>query len=176
MHAENYSSNPAIRTNRLIISELIMEDHEFIFELLNSPTWLKFIGDRGIKTPEDARNYIQTACIDSYRKNGFGLYKIQLHDLTRIGLCGLLQRTYLNHPDIGFAVLPAYEGKGYITEASVAVLDYSKSTMDHENYLGITGPDNLGSQRVLEKIGMTLIEKRKVEDYDDLLWIYSISH
>ena len=105
-----------IKTVRLYIQEVTLDDHAFILELVNSPTWLKFIGDKNVTTKETALNYIQHSLIESYQKNGFGLYKMVLTAQNiPIGICGFVQRDYLEHPDIGFAILPQFEGIGYTT-------------------------------------------------------------
>ncbi len=100
------------------------DDSQFIFELLNSPTWLKYIGDRDIKNLDDAQNYIINGPIKSYEIHGFGLYKVALkNNDTPIGICGLLKREGLEDNDIGFAFLPEYEEKGYAYESAKAILD-----------------------------------------------------
>jgi ribosomal-protein-alanine N-acetyltransferase len=96
-----------LQTRRLTLSEATLSDIPLIFKLLNSPNWLEFIGDRNIRTLEDAEKYIQNSLIKSYRENGFGLWKVELKsDKTPIGLCGLLKREMLDFPDLGFAILP----------------------------------------------------------------------
>lgn len=145
----------AIETKRLLIEVVELEDSPFIFKLLNSPTWIQFIGDRGVKTIEDAENYIQKSLLASYAKNGFGLYKVSLKVTKEpIGLCGFLQRDYLESVDIGFAILPAYEGKGYAFEAAQALMDYGISTLKFKAILAITSQNNTRSQKLLNKIGL----------------------
>ena len=101
-----------LETERHWLEEADSNDGAFFFELLNSPTWIRFIGDRGIASIDDAVNYIRESLIKSYRKNGFGLYKMVLKQDDRpIGICGLLKRPGLEHVDIGFAILPQYEKK-----------------------------------------------------------------
>ena len=117
-----------LETARLRLEEGTLDDQVFIFTLLNSPNWIEFIGDRGIESLTDAENYIKNTLIKSYDTNGFGLYKVTLkHDSSPIGLCGFLKRDYSDHPDIGYAILPKYEGNGYTSEAAKAVLNYGKT-------------------------------------------------
>jgi RimJ/RimL family protein N-acetyltransferase len=145
----------AIETKRLLIEEGNLEDSSFIFKLLNSPTWIEFIGDRGIQTIEDAENYIQKSLLASYAKNGFGLYKVSLKVTKEpIGLCGFLQRDYLGSVDIGYAILPAFEGKGYAFEAAKALMDYGMFTLKFKTILAITSQNNTKSQKLLNKIGL----------------------
>ena len=144
-----------LKTERLLIAEADHNDAEFIVQLLNSDTWLKFIGDKGVKTKKQALTYIDESLIGSYKKNGFGLYKLCLQpSKTPIGLCGFLQRDYLAHPDIGFALLPEFEGQGLMFEASRALINYAESTLKFECVLAIVLPSNGKSCRLLEKIGL----------------------
>lgn len=144
-----------IRTERLIIKELNLSDRDFIFQLLNSPGWLAYIGDRGIHSLEDAENYLSKGPLKSYEDNGFGLYLVQLWEKSNpIGIAGLLQRDYLQYPDLGFAFLPEYEGKGYAFESTNAIVNHSKIFLGLEKLLAIVLPENQRSIRLLEKLGM----------------------
>ena len=161
-----------LETPRLILQEAVLSDAPFFYQLLNSPNWIKYIGDRGIGTVADAEAYIQKSLIHSYRENGFGLYNMVLKENGMpIGLCGLINRPTLDHPDIGFAVLPAYEGKGYTSEAAQGTMDYAQKVLGLKKILGITSEHNLGSQRILEKVGLRFVEKKKrsAEDVEETL-------
>jgi ribosomal-protein-alanine N-acetyltransferase len=145
-----------LQTRRLTLSEATLSDIPLIFKLLNSPNWLEFIGDRNIRTLEDAEKYIQNSLIKSYRENGFGLWKVELKsDKTPIGLCGLLKREMLDFPDLGFAILPNHAGVGYISEVAKATVSYAKSNLELKQILAITSLSNYGSQAVLKKTGFT---------------------
>src|SRR5690349_16881544 len=110
-----------IETERLILREFTIEDDQFILELLNSPGWLRFIGDRGVRNLNDASNYLQSRIIGSYELNGFGLWMMVVKETnTAVGLCGLIKRDGLDDVDIGFALLPGFEGNGYAWEAASA--------------------------------------------------------
>lgn len=165
-----------LETERLRLEEGSLNDQVFIFNLLNSPNWIQFIGDRGIKSLTDAENYINNTLIKSYKEVGFGLYKVILkQDNSPIGLCGLLQRDYLDHPDIGYAILPKYEGKGYTSEAAKAMLDYGKNRLGFKTILAITNSKNSASQHLLHKIGLNRKYNEKyTQESDDLL--FSISY
>ncbi len=144
-------------TKRLLLEKANLKDDEFFLQLLNSPNWLKFIGDRSVKSSRDARAYIENSLIKSYQENGFGLYKTVIKEESKpIGICGFLQREYLELPDIGFAILPAYEGQGLITEAAFAMMDYGKNRLGLKEIFGLTTNENIGSQRILNKIGLML--------------------
>ena len=146
-------------TERLTIDQARSIDAPFIYELMNSPGWIQFIGDRGIRSLEDAENYIQNSLINSYKKNGYGLYKMCLKETgTPIGLCGFLQRDYLDAPDIGFAILPNYEGRGLVFEAASSMLEIARNNPKFEIIHAITTLDNEKSQHLLMKLGL---RKRK---------------
>src|SRR5215213_5568163 len=119
-----------LETERLSLREFTLVDAKFIVELLNSPGWLQFIGDRYVKTEEKAESYLQNGPIKSYHENGFGLSMVELKEnRTAIGMCGIIKRDSLETPDIGFAFLPQYEGKGYAFEIADATLSYAKNNL-----------------------------------------------
>ncbi len=149
-----------LATERLSLRELTIVDANFILQLMNAPNWLQYIGDRHVRTKSDAANYISEKIINSYRSNGFGLYLIQLKETTKpIGICGLVQRDGLDTPDIGFSILPIYEGKGFITEAANATIKYAKDNLRFKIIYGITTEDNIASIQVLQNIGMQFSKK-----------------
>jgi RimJ/RimL family protein N-acetyltransferase len=144
-----------LETNRLILRQLSTEDAAFILELVNEPSFIQNIGDRGVRTLEDARAYILRVAISSYEKNGFGLYLVELKDSGQsIGMCGLIKRDGLEDVDIGYAFLPRFWLKGYAVEAAAAVKDYARDMLGLKRLVAITDPANQGSIRVLEKIGL----------------------
>ena len=144
-----------LETQRLVLRELTVADTDFILQLLNEPAYIIFIGDRGVRTHQDARKYLQETIIGSYEKNGFGLYLVELiDDATPIGVCGLINRDGLPDVDIGYAFLAEYRGNGYATEAAEAVLKYGKHSVGLKRIVAITAVDNQGSINVLEKIGL----------------------
>lgn len=129
-------------------------DATFIQELLTDPDFARNIGDRGVRTVEDAERYILTGPGASYERFGFGLFLVELKQtLQPIGICGLLRRD--THPDVelGFALLPAGRGKGYALEAATASVEYATAVLGLDRIVAITAPDNLPSIRVLEKLG-----------------------
>lgn len=144
-----------IETERLILRELSAEDAEFVLELINEPAWKKNIGDRGIRSAEGAREYILNGPAASYEKFGFGLWLVELKESNEsIGICGLIKRETLEDVDIGFAFLERFWSKGYAVESALAVMDYGRDVIGLKRIVAITVPDNLGSIKVLEKIGM----------------------
>ena len=143
-----------IETNRLILRRLLIEDADFILELVNEPSWLRFIGDKGVRSTADARDYILKGPVESYGRFGFGLYLAELKDdRTPIGICGLIKRESLKDVDLGFAFLPKFWGNGYAYESASAVMAYGKSALDLNRIVAVTTPDNYSSIKVLEKLG-----------------------
>ena len=163
-----------LQTKRLRIQEATAQDSAFFFKLLNSPNWIKHIGDRGITTEEHALAYIKDSLIDSYVKLGFGLYKVILDETNEaIGISGFLKRDYLDHPDIGFATLPEFEGMGYSFEAAFAIMKFGREELGIETIHAITSSENLASQNLLLKIGLKAKGKILPPDDDKELLLYS---
>ena len=144
-----------LETPRLVLRRISTDDAAFMLELLNDPAFLQLIGDRGVRTLEDARAYILSGPVASYARFGFGLNLVTLAGLgAPIGICGLLQRDTLEDPDIGFALLPAFRGQGYAIEAAAAVMEYGKRAFALERIVAVLSPGNTGSRRLLLQLGM----------------------
>jgi len=166
--------NYFLETQRLGLRKFVSDDAFFIVELLNTPGWLQFIGDRNVKTAEQAIRYLEEGPIKSYKQNGFGLWMVELKkDKTPIGMCGILKRKNLEHPDIGFAFLPEYTGKGYAIEIASATLSYGREKLGIEKILAITIPGNEKSIRLLEKIGLSFKENISATEEGEQLLLYS---
>ena len=150
-----------LRTERLILREMDPHvDAEFIFGLLNTPKFLKYIGDRGVRSVADATAFIETRYRQMYRDHGFGLYTVELmndahsgESSLQIGVCGFVKRETLPDADIGFAFLPEFEGRGYGHESAAGVMTYGRDKLGLERVLAITTQDNDASGRLLEKLG-----------------------
>lgn len=144
-----------LETARLMVRELTEDDAPFILTLLNDPAFLRFIGDRNVRTLDDARAYLQNGPIASYQRHGFGLYLVERKsDQTALGMCGLIKRDTLPDVDIGYAFLSQFRGSGYAYEAAAAVMAYGKGTVGLKRIVAIVTPDNERSIRLLEKLGL----------------------
>ena len=151
------SGNPmnVLETDRLILRQFSPDDAEFILELVNDPSFIQNIGDRGVRSLEDAQRYLETGPIASYARNRFGLWLVQLKESGEsIGMCGLIKRDTLEDVDIGYAFLPKFWSKGYAVESARAVREYGHKTIGLKRLVAITDPANEGSIRVLKKIGL----------------------
>ncbi len=144
-----------LETERLILRKLSTDDAEFVLELLNEPSFLRYIGDRGVRNLEEAKQYILNRLVTSYERNGFGLYLVELKESSiPIGISGLVKRDTLPDPDIGFAYLPAYWSKGYAVESAAAVMNYAREVLGLTRIVAITSLDNEASAKLLGKIGL----------------------
>ena len=144
-----------LETERLILRHLTTDDAEFILELLNDPSFIRNIGDRNVRSIEDACSYILNGPVASYAKNGFGLYLVLLKETKEpMGMCGLIKRDGLEDVDIGYALLPRYWSKGYAVEAAQATKEYAREAIGLKRIVAIVDPVNAGSIRVLENIGL----------------------
>lgn len=143
-----------LETGRLYLRELSVKDAAFILELVNEPLWLRFIGDRGIRTQEGALEYLLQGPLAMYRQHGFGLWRVSLRETDApIGICGLIQRPTLEDVDLGFAFLSAYARQGYALEAAAGTLQYAWEKLGLRRVVAITSPDNDPSGRLLAKLG-----------------------
>jgi [ribosomal protein S5]-alanine N-acetyltransferase len=164
-----------LETDRLVLRHLTLNDAPFIVELLNDPSFLRFIGDRGVRNIQDARQYLLKGPIASYQKNGFGLYLVFLKESgDAIGICGLLKRDTLKDADVGFAFLPAHGRKGYARESAAATLEHGRTAFGLERIVAITSPDNMASIGVLEKIGLKFEAVTRLGDDPHEVKLFSI--
>ena len=154
-----------LQTERLTLRMMSPDDAEFIVELLNDSAFLRFIGDKGVRTIDDARQYILTGPMESYERHGFGLWLVALKGpKTPIGICGFLKRDTLSDVDLGFAFLPQHRSKGYAFESAAAVMDYGRKVLGLRRVVAIMNEDNVGSIRVLEKLGMSFDRMIRLSD------------
>ena len=163
-------------TKNLILRLPEVSDGALIFKLFNQWDCVKFIGDKNIKNLEDAENYIKEKYIRHYKAHGFCMYVVcQKQSNTAVGLCGLIKREELEDVDIGFAILTDYQGKGYVTEAAIAVKNHAFDHLGLKRLVGITDKLNNGSIRVLEKIGMTFEKYIRLNNDDIEIKLYGLN-
>ena len=160
-------------TARLVLRELTADDAAFILELLNDPSFIRYIGDKGARTLEDARQYIADGPRTSYTHNGFGLYLVQIKETgQRIGMCGLVKRDVLNDVDIGFAFLPAFWSRGYALESSREVMHLARNVFGIRRVVAITSTDNHGSMSLLRKIGLRFDRTVALPGHSDVVNLF----
>ena len=177
LNREGVQMKKVCETERLLIRQLNTNDTEFIIRLLNEESFIRNIADKKVRTNTDAINYLNNGPISSYEVYGFGLNLVLLKDTdTPIGMCGLLKRDELDHPDIGYSLLPEFCGKGYANEAALSVLKEEMATHNLNTVLAVTLPNNLSSNNLLKNLGFRL--KGTVEVYDTQcnFYEYSLQH
>ena len=164
----------AIETERLQLRQFTHAEDAFILRLLNDPDWKRFIGDRGVRTLQQAHTYID-GLIATYERHGFGLWlMVRKTDGAAMGMCGLIRRDSLDDPDVGFAVLPAFRKQGYTTEAAAATLRYAKDVAGLQRVVAITIADNASSIDVLQRIGLRFEKKLRLARDPEELNLYAI--
>jgi [ribosomal protein S5]-alanine N-acetyltransferase len=165
-----------IETARLDLRRLTPDDAPFMLDLLNQPSFIENIGDRHVRTLDDAREYIRNGAVASYERHGFGLYLVVVKDTGEAaGICGLVKRDGLHDVDIGFAFLPQHWKKGYAVESAAAVMDFAANVVGLERLVAITSPDNRPSIRVLEKIGLAFETTIRLTPTSEPLKLFSTS-
>ncbi len=146
---------PVLTTERLELRWLTQDDAPMMLAVWNDPAFLRFVGDRGIRTLEEARAAIESGPLNLYSQYGYGPFRLRLLDeRADVGICGLFRRDTLDEPDIGFAILPDYCGRGLGFESSVAVLDHARYVLGLDAVTAIVSPENEASIGLLEKLGL----------------------
>lgn len=147
---------PILRTPRLDLRPVAAADAVFLAALLNDPAWLRYIGDRGVRTVADAGRYIESRIWSQYDAHGFGMYVMELRAASQaIGTCGLVRREFLAGPDLGFALLPAWVGQGYATEGARAVIGHAEGSLGIDPLYAIVRSDNTRSVGILGRLGFS---------------------
>lgn len=166
---------PILTTERLTLREFTPGDAAFILRLLNTESWIRYIGDRNVHTLSDAEAYLQNGPVRSYRQHGYGLWLASLKDQDiPVGICGIIKRDTLDHPDIGFAFLPEYTGKGLAYECAAATVQLAFERFKLNELWAITLPGNGNSIRLLEKTGLSLQEEMPWPQTNEVLLKYVI--
>ncbi len=163
-----------IETARLALMRLTDADAPFMLDLLNQPSFVENIGDRGVRTLEQARTYIENGPVASYARHGFGLYRVVVRETDQTaGICGLVKRDALEDVDIGFALLPDHWKNGYAVESALAVKNYAAAVVGLTRLVAIVSPTNWPSIRVLEKIGFAFEKNVRLAPEADELKLFA---
>lgn len=165
---------PIATTARLSLREIHGGDAPFILTLVNDAAWLRFIGDKKVRTASDARRYIETGPAKMYAQRGFGLWLVERRDDgVPIGMCGLIKRDALPDVDLGFALLPAHRGNGYASEAAQAAIDFACERLGLARIVAITSPDNADSVRLLGRLGFRFERMLRLADDASAVRLYA---
>lgn len=163
-----------LETERLILREIEQADEAFILDLLNQPSFIRYIGDRNVRTLEQSREFIENRFRASYQTFNFGLWAVELkEDRTPIGICGFVRRDSLPDADIGFAFLPQFERKGFAFESADATMKYGRKTLGLNRILAITSQNNESSGKLLKKLGFKFEHLIKMPHADEELKLFS---
>lgn len=163
-----------LETPRLLLRRFTLDDAPFVHAMVNDPAWIEHIGDRGVRTVEDARAYIRDRTLAQYDRLGFGMYVVTLRGSGEaVGSCGLIRRESLDDVDIGFAFLPQYRGQGYATEAAAAVLEYGVKSIGLKRIVAIVSAANHRSIRILERIGLRYERMLRLPDENEEIPLYA---
>jgi RimJ/RimL family protein N-acetyltransferase len=164
-----------LETERLTLRHAQLDDAAFVLRLLNEPSFLRFIGDRGVRTLDDAAKYIAERFIASYERNGFGLWVVEQKETPgAIGISGLVKRDALPDPDIGFAFLPEFWSRGYAFESAAGVKGYALDVLALPRLLAITNADNAGSIRIVEKLGLAFLHTTQLPGDDKEVKLFAL--
>jgi RimJ/RimL family protein N-acetyltransferase len=168
-------SGPILETERLQLRWMTLDDAPMMFAVWNDPAFLRFVGDRGIRSLEEAEASMREGPVHLYAEYGYGPFRVsRREDGADIGVCGLYRRDGLDEPDIGFAFLPKFRGKGYGYEASVAVLDHARDELKLPRVAAIVSPANNASIALLEKLGMRYDKMMRLPGDEEDVSLYII--
>ena len=161
-------------TERLTLRHLESSDAGFMLALLNDPSFLHNIGDRGVRTVDEARAYITTGPVSKYRHGGFGMYRIGVRANDQpAGICTLLQRETLEHPDLGFALLPEFRSRGFAYESSAAMIAYARDVLSLVRLVAIAAPGNEASARLLRKLGFAAEHTVRLSEDGEVMALFA---
>lgn len=168
-------SSRALQTNRLQLRWLTLDDGELMLAIWNDPAFVRNVGDRGIRTAEQAAQALSEGPLQLYQDYGFGPYRLALRDTGEaIGICGLFKRETLDDPDVGFALLPEFCGKGYASEAAAAVVEHAKHGLGLPRLTAIVSPENAASIGLIEKLGLRFERMIRMPGESDDISLYGI--
>jgi ribosomal-protein-alanine N-acetyltransferase len=166
-------SMKTLQTSRLIIEPLDTHDAAITMAILNDPDFIAYVGDRGIRSLEDAETYIVDRLLPHYQEHGYGMAAVRRRDNGEtIGMCGLVNRDSLNYIDIGYAFLPSARGEGFALEACQAVMEMGQNDVGLDELAAIISPENKASRALAVKLGMALDSMVRLEPGEDEICLY----
>lgn len=168
--------NFVLETDRLILNYFSLDDAHIILELLEEPSFKEFIGDKGVRTIDDARDYLQKGPLESYARHGYGAYlTVEKKDNLSVGMCGLFKRDHMQYPDLGFAFFARACGKGYALESAQAVIQHSRQTLYLPILSAAADPANVKSVALIDKLGFQYQHSFRETDGETDLNYYEMS-
>ncbi|MBT8099903.1 MAG: GNAT family N-acetyltransferase, partial [Gammaproteobacteria bacterium] len=165
-----------LQTERLRLRRLTLADAGLMLSIWNDPDFVRHVGDRGIRSVDEARQALLDGAFRLYAEFGYGPYRVALREAdTPIGTCGLFRREGLTEPDIGFALLPEYCGRGYAYEAATAVLQHARESLKLRRLTAVVSPNNDASIRLIEKLGLSFEKRARIDGDDTDVQVYGMS-
>ena len=162
-----------LETERLFLRQVTLDDADLMLAIWNDAAFVRNVGDRGIRTLAQARAAVQSGPLQLYEDYGYGPFAmVRKSDGARAGICGLFRRDFLDHPDIGFALLPDYRGQGFAGEASAAVIKHARRDLGLEQVAAIVSPGNAPSIALIEKLGLSFSGMITMPGDDDQTCLY----
>lgn len=166
-----------LETERLSMRWLTLEDADLMLAVWNDPAFFQYVGDRGIRTVEQAEETLLSGAFKLYENHSYGPFRLALKaDDVAIGTCGLFRREGYDDPDIGWSVLPEFGRQGYAYEAASAVLEYAQSELGLARVTAFVSPENLPSIGLAEKIGLQYERMARLVGEDEDVCLYSVSN
>lgn len=163
-----------LRAERVLLRRLEFGDASFVIELLNEPSFREFIGDKAVRSADDARRYLAEGPIASYESHGFGLLMVcSLAGETPLGMCGLVAREGFDDPDLGFAFLRRHWSKGYALEAARAVMNYAEKELHLDRVIAMADRENLASVNLLDKLGFVYERMVRMPDESEDVCLFA---
>ena len=167
-------ADAVLQTDRLLLEPLLESDAGLMLEVWNDPAFIRHVGDRGIRTLDEATRVLREGALKQWEELGYGPYRVSLGGGEAIGICGLLKRPNLDDPDIGYALLEPFRGHGYASEAARAVRDHARDSMGLQKILAIVSPEHGRSIRLLEKLGMMKKGSIRMPDEDEDIFLFEM--
>ena len=164
-----------LETDRLELRRLTLDDARLMLTVWNDPAFLRYVGDRGIRTIADARNALKDGAFQLYAEHGFGPYRMtRRDDGVTVGVCGLFRRDGLPDTDIGFSTLPKYCGQGYGYEAACAVIEHARVDVGLTRLTALVSANNTRSVQLIEKLGLIFEKMVRIPGDDDDVCLYAM--
>lgn len=164
-----------LETERLSLRRLTLDDAELMLAVWNDPSFIRHVGDRGIRTIDAARVALEEGALKFYSDYGYGPFRVALiADDSPVGVCGLFRREGLDEPDIGFSVFPEYWRKGFAYEAASAVVDHAETDLQLQRLIAIVSPENDPSVALIEKLGLQFERMYRLPGEDDDIAVYGM--
>jgi RimJ/RimL family protein N-acetyltransferase len=162
----------SLGTERLLASPLRADDFAVLCELHRDPAVMATLG--GVRTDESTRAYLAEN-LAHWDEHGFGLWIFRERAANAFVGRGGLRHVVLegqSEVEVAYALAREAWGKGFATEMAQAALDVAFRQLGLQDLVAFTGPENLASRRVMEKVGFRY--ERDIEHRGEHMVLYRI--